>query len=74
MHCESQVVISKFTSKNFKEKIRHLRLRHKFIINLIFHGVISLDFIRSKNNIVNLFNMPLNMMCVLLNLTSGLTY
>ena len=53
MHCDSQVAISKVTSKNFNEKRRHLRVRHKSIRNLISHGVISLDFVRSKNNIVD---------------------
>ena len=53
MHCDSQVAISKVTSKNFNEKRRHLRVRHKSIRNLISHGVISLDFVRSKNNIAD---------------------
>ena len=53
MHCDSQVAISKVTSKNFNEKRRHLRMRHKFIRNLISHGVISLDFVRSENNIAD---------------------
>jgi len=53
MHCDSQVAISKVTSKNFNEKRRHLRVRHKSIRNLISHSVISLDFVRSKNNIAD---------------------
>ena len=53
MHCDSQVVISKVTSKNFNEKKRHLRVRHKFIKNLISHGVIFLDFVKSENNVVD---------------------
>nr|KYP71444.1 Retrovirus-related Pol polyprotein from transposon TNT 1-94 [Cajanus cajan] len=53
MHCDSQVVIAKVTSKNFNEKRRHLRIRHKSIRNLITHGVISIDFIRSKNNLAD---------------------
>ena len=52
MHCDSQV-ISKVTSKNFNKKRRHLRGRHKSIRNLISHGVISLDFVKSKNNIAD---------------------
>ena len=54
MHCDSQVVISKVTSKNFNEKRRHLRVRHKSIRNLISHYVIFLDFVRSENNITDL--------------------
>ena len=53
MHCDSQVAISKVTSKKINEKIRYLRVRYKYIRNLISHGVISLDFVRSKNNIVD---------------------
>ena len=54
MHCDSQVVISRVTSKDFNEKKKHLRVRHKSIRNLISHGVISLDFVRSENNITDL--------------------
>ena len=53
MHCDSQVAISKVTSKKFIEKRRHLRVRHKSIRNLISHDVISLDFVKSKNNIAD---------------------
>ena len=54
MDCDSQIAISKVTSKILKKKKRrHLRVRHKSIRNLISHGVISLDFVRSKNNIAD---------------------
>jgi len=53
MHCDNQVDISKVTCKNFNEKRRHLRVRYKSIRNLISHGVISLDFVRSENNIAD---------------------
>ena len=53
MHCDSQVAIAKVNSKNFNEKRRHLRVRHKSIRNLISHGVISLDFVRSENNLAD---------------------
>ena len=53
MHCDSQVSISKFTIKKINEKRRHLRVRHQSIRNLISHGVISLDFVRSENNIAD---------------------
>jgi len=36
MHCDSKVAISKVTKKNFNEKRRQLRVRHKSIKNLIF--------------------------------------
>ena len=34
-------------------KKRHLRVRDESIRNLISHGVISLDFVRSENNIAD---------------------
>nr|KYP73871.1 Retrovirus-related Pol polyprotein from transposon TNT 1-94 [Cajanus cajan] len=53
MHCDSQVAIAKVTSKNFNEKRRHLRIRHKSIRNLITHCIISVDFIRFKSNLAD---------------------
>jgi len=32
-----------------------MRTRDKYIINLITHGILSLDFVRSEINIVDLF-------------------
>ena len=54
MHCDNQVAISKVTSKKINEKRRHLRVRHKSIRNSISHGIISLDFVKSENNINDL--------------------
>ena len=53
MHYDSQVAISKVTTKNFNEKRRHLRVRHKSMKNFISHGVILLDFVRLENDIVD---------------------
>jgi len=36
------------------KKRKHLRVRHKYIRNLITHGIVSLDFVRSESNIVDL--------------------
>jgi len=35
--------ISQVSSKKINEKKRHLRVKHKSIRNLIFHGIIPLD-------------------------------
>ncbi|KAK6144709.1 hypothetical protein DH2020_021529 [Rehmannia glutinosa] len=53
LHCDNQVVIARAKSKNYNEKKRYLTVRHKSIRHLISHGVISLDFFRSENNIVD---------------------
>jgi len=65
MHCDSQVAICKVSSKNFNEKRRHLRVRHKFIRNLITDGIISLDFVRLERNIVDLLTKGLERQQVL---------
>lgn len=53
LHCDCQATIAKAKSKNFNEKRQHLRVRHKSVKHLISHGVISLDFVRSDNNIAD---------------------
>jgi len=51
--CDSQGAISKVSSKKFNEKRRHLRVRHKYIRNLIIDGIFSLDFVKSERNILD---------------------
>ena len=53
LQCDSHVAIAKVKSKNYNEKMRHLTVRHKSIRNLISHGVISMDVVKSENNIVD---------------------
>ena len=53
LHWDSQVTIAKVKSKNYNEKMRHLTMRHKCIRHLISHGVISVNFVKSKNNIAD---------------------
>jgi len=47
MHYDSQIAISKVSSKKFNENIRHMRVRHKSIRNLITHAIISLDLVKT---------------------------
>ncbi|KAK9691301.1 hypothetical protein RND81_09G188100 [Saponaria officinalis] len=65
MNCDCQAAISKVTSKNFNEKRRHLRVRHKSIKHMISHGVISLDFVRTNDNIADPFTKGLTRQQVL---------
>jgi len=53
MNCDSQIVLSKVSSKNVNDKRRHIRVRYKSIRNLITNGIIPFDFVRSKRNIAN---------------------
>lgn len=54
LHCDSQPIMKKVKNKNYNEKIRHKRIRHNSIKQLLTHGVISLNFVKSKKNIVDL--------------------
>ena len=45
----------KTKNSNFNEKKRHIRIRHNSIKQFLSHGVISLDFVRSKKNIADPF-------------------
>jgi len=47
MHYDSKVAISNVISKKFNEKRKDLRVRNKSLRNLISHGIISLDFVKS---------------------------
>ena len=52
MHCDSQATKDKAKSKILMKK-KNMTIIHKFIRHLISHGVISLDYVRSKNNIID---------------------
>ena len=60
MHCDSQAAITKAKSKIFNGKNMYICLRHNIVRQLLETGVISLEFVRSELNLVNLFIKPLN--------------
>ena len=60
MHCDSQAAIAKAKSKMFNGKNMHICLRHNIVLQLLETGVISLDFVRSKLNLVDPLPKPLN--------------
>ena len=60
MCCDSQAAIAKVKSKIFNGKNTHIRLKHNIVWQLLETGVISLEFVRSKLNLVDPFIKPLN--------------
>ena len=60
MCCDSQATIAKAKSKMFNGKNRHIRLRHNIMWQLLKTRVISLDFVRSRLNLVDPLTKPLN--------------
>ncbi|KAL6311728.1 hypothetical protein AAG906_020723 [Vitis piasezkii] len=60
MHCDSQAAITKAKSKIFNGKNMYICLRHNIVQQLLETGVISLEFVRSKLNLVDPLIKPLN--------------
>ena len=59
MHCDCQVAIARAKNKIYNGKSRHIRWRHNIVRQLIDNGVMSLDFVRSKTNLVDPLTKPL---------------
>ncbi|KAL9447408.1 hypothetical protein AB3S75_014970 [Citrus x aurantiifolia] len=60
IHCDSQSAIGRAQSNMYNGKSRHIRRRHNTIRQLISTGVISIDYVRSKNNIADPLTKGLN--------------
>lgn len=55
IHCDNQSAIARAQNKLYNGKSRHIRRRHKTIRHLISTGVISVDYIRSAENLADPF-------------------
>ena len=53
IHCDSQFSICRAQSSMYNGKSRHIRRRHNTIKQLLSTGVISIEFVKSKDNIVD---------------------
>ncbi|GJS12099.1 hypothetical protein Tco_0368895 [Tanacetum coccineum] len=53
IRCDSAVTLEKAYSQIYNKKSRHLGVRHSMIRDLITNGVISIEFMRSQQNLVN---------------------
>ncbi|GJW58593.1 retrotransposon protein, putative, ty1-copia subclass [Tanacetum coccineum] len=53
IHCDSQSAIGRAHSTMYNEKSRHIRRRHNSIRQLLSTGVISIDYVKSKDNIAD---------------------
>ncbi|KAL6315888.1 hypothetical protein AAG906_013232 [Vitis piasezkii] len=60
MRCDSQVAIAKAKSKIFNGNNKHICLRHNIVRQLLEIGFISLEFVRSRLNLVDPLTQPLN--------------
>ena len=60
VHCDSQSAIGRAQSNMYNGKSRHIRRGHNTIRQLLSTGIISIDYVKSKDNIVDPFTKGLN--------------
>ena len=60
IHYDSQSAISRAQNTLYNGKSRHIRRRHNNIRQLLLIGVISIDFVKSKDNIADPLTKGLN--------------
>ena len=53
IRCDSAATLAKAYSQMYNGKSRHLGVRHSMIRELIMNGVISIEFVRSQQNLVD---------------------
>nr|GEV75467.1 zinc finger, CCHC-type [Tanacetum cinerariifolium] len=53
IRCDSAATLAKAYSQTYNVKSRHLRVRHSMIRELIMNGMISIEFVRSQQNLAN---------------------
>lgn len=55
LHCDNKAIISRAFSKIYNGKSRYVSLRHEYIRQLISKGIIAIIYVRSCNNLTDLF-------------------
>ena len=60
IHCNSQSAIGRAQNSMYNGKSRHIHRRHNTIRQLLSIGVISLDYVKSKDMIVDPLTKGLN--------------
>ena len=60
IHCDSQFAIGRAQSNMYNGKSRHIRRRHNTIKQLLSIEIISVNYVKSKDNITDLLTKGLN--------------
>ena len=60
IHCDSQSAIGRAQNSMYNGKSRHIRHRHNTIKQQLLTGVISIDYVKSKDNIADPLTKGLN--------------
>ncbi|CAM8903498.1 unnamed protein product [Rhodiola kirilowii] len=53
IHCDSKATLAKAYSQMYNGKSRHLGIRHSAVRERITHGVISIDYVRTHQNLAD---------------------
>ena len=53
IHCDSQSAIGRAQNDMYNGKSRHIHRRHNTIRQLLSNGIISIDYIKSKDNLAD---------------------
>ena len=53
IHCDSQSVIGRAQNDMYNGKSIHIRRRHNTVRQLLSNGIISIDYIKSKDNLAD---------------------
>ncbi|CAM8920283.1 unnamed protein product [Rhodiola kirilowii] len=53
IHCDSKATLAKAYSQMYNGKSRHLGVRHSAVREMITHGVISIDYVRTHQNLAD---------------------
>ena len=54
LHCDSQAAIGVAHNRVYNGKKRYIRIRHSAVKKLLKHDIISLEYVRSENNLADL--------------------
>jgi hypothetical protein len=60
IHCDSQSAIGRAQNHMYNGKSRHIRRRHNTVRQLLSNGIISIDYVKSKDNISDPLTKGLN--------------
>ena len=53
IHCDNQSAIGRAQSHIYNGKFRHIRRRHNTVKQLLSNGIMTIEYIRSKENIAD---------------------
>ena len=53
IHYDSEAAIGRAQNHMYNGKSRHIRRRHNTVKHLLSHGIISIEFVKSKENIAD---------------------